>query len=106
MLFKLLFNIVGLIPFLGSGFVGLKAMLLAVSIKNRNERLIGRVWNGSVTLAQMEKLLASNKVHSKKNIEQLLFYRKMGWIIIIGGFILLIVIGFLNGFLTHGRFAE
>jgi hypothetical protein len=81
---------------LGSIYFGVKMLLLATSIRNKNSDLIGRTWNGRLSARQMQKLLIVTNEDSRKDIQEFLFYSKLVKIIVIGGFAALFLVAALN----------
>lgn len=101
MIFRLLFNAIGFIMLVGSLYFGVKMMLLAASIRNKNLKLIGKEWSGKVSVNQMKKLLFVTDENSRKDIQQFLYYSNLVKMLIVGGFIGLLSVAAVNSFLNR-----
>ncbi len=99
-MFEMLFNIVAVSMFITLFYLQFKLFFIAASLRNRNGKYRGKVWNGRFTKKQIILLRSVADEKSQNDIDMGLRYLRLTWKIVATGFFLLIVIIWFNRILN------
>ena len=101
MIYKGAFNIVGISMIVLLTFLQFKLLSLGIFIRQRNTGLIKNGWSGRLWVKDLKKLNKTiNDEESKQAINVFIRYSTIRWLILIGGFLLLIFIAYTNSILN------
>jgi hypothetical protein len=97
MIFKIAFNIICILMFVGNLFYGMRIFSIGLSMREKYKHLIGKGWNGRINSRQMQRLkgLIQEK-DSRQAIDKFLELKRRCIIIMLSGISLLLLIGLLN----------
>lgn len=96
MIFKILFNVVAFSMAGVFFYLSLKLVLIFVSLRNKNERWIGKGWNGRFTKKEILKLRELTDEKGKQDIDMALRYLGLPWKVLAIGVLLLFIVIWLN----------